>query len=96
MFLLNISYTKAPEEVAPLIAAHGDWVRHYLREGVFLFAGPKKSGLGGVIGVKGIDKHHLLKILAEDSYVKADAVEYQIVDFDCKTTQADLESLKLA
>jgi uncharacterized protein YciI len=96
MFLLNVSYTKTPEEVAPQAAAHGEWVKQYFREGVFLFAGPKKSGLGGVIGVKAIDKQRLLKILAEDSFVKADVAEYQIIDFDCKATQAELDALKTA
>jgi uncharacterized protein YciI len=96
MFLLNVSYIKAPEEVAPHIAAHGEWVKQHFREGIFLFAGPKKSGLGGLIGVKAIDKQRLLMILAEDSYVKADVAEYQIIDFDCKATQSEIDALKAA
>jgi hypothetical protein len=44
MFLLNVSYIKAPSQVEPHIKAHGEWVAKYLAEGLFLFAGPKKSG----------------------------------------------------
>jgi len=96
MYVLNISYTKSPAEVEPEVKAHGEWVSRYLKEGVFLFAGPKTSGLGGIIAVKGIDKKRLTEILAEDSYVRADVAEYQIVDFNCKVTQPALESLKAA
>ncbi len=96
MFLLNVSYTQSPDAVAPHVKAHGEWVTRYLHDGRFLFAGPKKSGLGGVIAVKHMDKAHLLAMLAEDSYLQADVAEYQIIDFDCKATRAELASLKLA
>ncbi|BBB61892.1 hypothetical protein UNDKW_3619 [Undibacterium sp. KW1] len=96
MFILNASYSKNPGEVEPHIKAHGEWVSRYLKEGIFLFAGPKKSGLGGIIAVQSISKERLLQILAEDSYVQADVADYQIIDFDCKATQSTLEALKLA
>ena len=53
MFLLTVSYIKPPAQVEPEIKAHGEWISRYLDEGIFLFAGPKKSGLGGVIAAKG-------------------------------------------
>jgi uncharacterized protein YciI len=93
MFLLNVSYIKTPSQVEPHVKAHGDWVARFLKEGVILFAGPKKSGLGGVIAVDGIDKQRLVEILAEDSYVQADVAEYQIIDFDCKIAQPVLAPL---
>ncbi|MFZ6746679.1 YciI family protein [Undibacterium sp. JH2W] len=96
MYLLNVSYSKNPAQVEAHIKSHGEWVGRYLKEGVFLFAGPKKSGLGGVIAVQSMEKEQLLQILAEDSYVQADVADYQILDFDCKATQAKLEALKLA
>lgn len=94
MYLLIASYSKSPEEVAPHIATHGAWVKQYLDEGTFLFAGPKKSKLGGAILVKSIDKNNLMDILAKDSYVIADVADYQIIDFDCKVTHQALELLK--
>ncbi|MGJ7556042.1 YciI family protein [Variovorax sp. RB3P1] len=94
MLLLIVSYIKAPAQVEPHIKSHGEWVAHHLEEGNFLFAGPKKSGLGGVIGAKNIDKPALLQILAEDSYVKADVAEYQIVGVDFKAAAAGFEALK--
>ncbi len=96
MFLLNVSYIKSPAQVESEIPAHGEWVSRYLNEGVFLFAGPKRSGLGGVIAVKSIEKKRLMEILSEDSYVQADVAEYQIVEFDCKATLTAFESMKQA
>ncbi|PRC92336.1 YciI family protein [Solimicrobium silvestre] len=96
MFLLNISYIKSLDQVEPQMKAHGEWVMRYLNEGIFLFGGPKKSGMGGVIGVKSIEKQQLMSILAEDSFVQADVAEYQIMDFNCKLADVKLESLKLA
>lgn len=94
MLLLIVSYIKVPALVEPHIPSHGEWVARHLREGKFLFAGPKKNGLGGVIGAKDMDKTVLLQILAEDSYVKADVAEYQIVDVAFKAAAAGFESLK--
>lgn len=34
-----------------------------------------------------------MKILAEDSYVKADVADYQIIDVDCKLSAPALEKL---
>ena len=94
MLLLIVSYIRPPAQVEPHIPSHGAWVAHHLKEGNFLFAGPKKSGLGGVIGAKNLDKPALLRILAEDLYVKADVAEYQIVDVDFKATADGFEALK--
>lgn len=94
MYLLIVSYTKHPEEVAPHAPSHSAWVKQYTDAGTFLFAGPKKSKLGGVILVQSIDKNTLMRIIAEDSFVKADVAEYQIIDFDCRIATQALESLK--
>lgn len=94
MFLLVVNYTQSPAKVEPFIPAHGEWVKKHIDAGLFLFAGPKKSGLGGIIVTKSMEKSALMEILSEDSYVKADVVDYQIVDFDCRLAFQGLESLK--
>ena len=66
MFILNVSYSKNPSEVEPHIKSHGVWVGRYLKEGVFLFAGPKKSGLGGVIAVQSMGLTERLRALDPD------------------------------
>ena len=93
MYLLNISYSQAPAAVQPHIAEHGAWVKQHLGDGTFLFAGAKKSGLGGVILVKSMAKQSLLELLAKDSYVRADVVDCQVIDFDCKLAASGLERL---
>jgi len=93
MYLLNVTYAQPVATVQPHVPSHGAWVKRHLDAGNFLFAGPKKSGLGGVILVKSISKPELHKLLAEDSYVQADVVDYQIVDFDCKLAAPGLDAL---
>lgn len=93
MYILHVSYSKAPAEVEPHIETHRAWVMQAMRDGAILFAGVKKSGLGGIIAVKSMQKADLLKLLAEDSYVKADVVDYQIIDFDCKAAQPNIAEL---
>jgi uncharacterized protein YciI len=77
----------------PHIPAHGAWVKKYIDNGTFLLAGPKKSGLGGVILVKSIPKAVLNVLLAEDSYVQAEVVDYQIIDITAKLVPEHLSSL---
>jgi uncharacterized protein YciI len=96
MYLLNVSYSQQPVKVEPHIPSHAAWVKKHLDSGTFLFAGPKKSGLGGVILVKSIPRSELQKLLADDSYVQAEVVDYQVVDFDCKLVAASLHFLTTA
>jgi uncharacterized protein YciI len=59
MYFLNFSFTKTPAEAAPVSPLHGAWVKKYLDEGIFIMAGGKTSGLGGLIAVKSIAKSQL-------------------------------------
>ena len=93
MYLLNISYSQSPVKVEPHAVGHSAWVKQHLDEGTFLFAGPKKSGLGGVILVKSIPRNELQALLSDDSYVQAEVADYQILDFDCKLTAPGAKAL---
>ncbi|MCD4484044.1 YciI family protein [Chromobacterium vaccinii] len=93
MYLLNISYIRKPAEVEAHIPSHGEWVKRHLASGNILFAGPKQSGLGGVILARSMPKAALLAILEEDSYLQHDVAEYQIIDFDIKAARKDLQTL---
>jgi hypothetical protein len=88
IFTLHRGKDPPPPESSLIFSSHSVWVKRHLEAGTFLFAGPKKSGLGGVILVKSIPKRELLILLAENSYVQADVVDYQIVEFDCKLAAA--------
>lgn len=94
MYLLNISYSQPPAAVQPHIASHGAWVKQHIEDGSFLFAGPKRSGLGGVILASAMPKPALLALLAADSYVLADVADYQIAEFDCKIAAPQLQSMQ--
>jgi uncharacterized protein YciI len=94
MYFLNFSFTKTPAEAAPVSPLHGAWVKKYLDEGIFIMAGGKTSGLGGLIAVKSIAKSQLRTILAEDPYLAEDIGEYQISEINITLTLPEYESLK--
>jgi uncharacterized protein YciI len=94
MFIVITSYSQPPEKVKPHFADHCQWLHLHNKNGNFLGSGPKKSGLGGAILVRGdMTKAELRKILDEDSYAKADVVDYLIVDMDFKLIGPGLEKL---
>ena len=93
MYVLISSFSKSPKIVEPYFAEHCTWLRKYNQLGIFLASGPTKSHLGGAIIVDSIDKKTLLSIIAEDSYVKADVADYEIVDVDFKLAVSDLVRL---
>jgi uncharacterized protein YciI len=96
MYLLIISYIEPLATVEPHMKPHGAWVKQHLDAGEFLFAGPKKSGLGGVIAARSMDRAALQKLLATDAYVEAGVAEYQVVEFDNRLARAGLEALNAA
>jgi uncharacterized protein YciI len=95
MYLLEISYPSA-QNVEPHVASHGAWVKLHITSGAFLFAGPKQSGLGGVILARSMPRGELEALVATDSYVQARAAEYRITEFDCKLTVPSLAELTRA
>jgi uncharacterized protein YciI len=94
MYALIVNFIKPVDIVTPHIPPHAAWVKKYFDKGLFLAAGPKTSGLGGVILTKPIDKKMLMQIIAEDPYVIEDVADYQVVEFNCKATSPELVNLK--
>jgi uncharacterized protein YciI len=93
MYILITSYSQPPEIVNRYFKSHCEWLNKYIKAGIFLASGPKKSHLGGAIIVKSIDKDKLKSIIEEDSYVIADVADYLIVDMDCKLAAVGFEKL---
>ncbi len=83
MYLLNISYVQPLESVHPHAAAHKTWVKRHIDDGTFLFAGPKFSGLGGIIVTRAVSRQDLKAMIAEDPFVQADVADVEIVAFNC-------------
>lgn len=93
MYILNITYSQPLTKVEPHMAGHSEWVHQQLEHGTFLAAGPKKSGLGGIILGKSMPRTELQALLTADPYVSADVAEYQVAEFDCRLTVAGLRGL---
>jgi uncharacterized protein YciI len=93
MYTLIVNITK-PDLVEAQRPPHNEWVKKYFENGLFLIAGPKTDKTGGVIITKPINKSDLEKILITDPYITEDVAEYEIIEFECKLTQQQLDFLK--
>jgi uncharacterized protein YciI len=93
MYLIDISYKTHPSAVEPHAQTHGAWVKKHIENGDFLLAGPKKSGLGGIILARGMEKGRLVEVLNADSYVQADVAEYQVVEFASKLSASGVSGI---
>jgi uncharacterized protein YciI len=93
MYLLDVSYKTHPNAVEPHAQTHGAWIKKHIERGDFLIAGPKASGLGGVILARAMDKAQVLEIIQGDSYVQADVAEYSIIAFTSKIAAKEVAAL---
>ncbi|MEG0244405.1 MAG: YciI family protein [Pseudomonas sp.] len=82
MLVIETRYIVDPALAEPHKQSHVDWVLKYMAEGVFLLAGPKREGGGGVIVANAVDANRLQAILDEDSYVKEGIVDYSVCAFN--------------
>ena len=87
MLKLNLRFIIEPStQVDPHRAQHIEWIEKYFKSNDFIMAGPRRGKNGGVILSQSMDKNKLMKILEEDSFVKENLVEMQIVDFGAPLT----------
>lgn len=96
MYIVNLTLTQPADRVEPHNKAHGEWVRHYIEEGLILFGSVKTETRGGVILAKSVPLEELDRALAEDSYVIAGVGIYEITPISVKLTQPWLNDLKNA
>jgi uncharacterized protein YciI len=90
--LLRFSANKilAPEHMA----AHREWIRKGVDEGVFLLVGSIRSGQGGAILAAGPSSEELQARVNQDPFVVHDIVKAEIVDIDPSITSPGLAFLK--
>ncbi|TVX89598.1 YciI family protein [Paenibacillus agilis] len=78
MYLVEIRYTKALEEVDQHLQAHLAFLDRYYAAGKFLLSGPFEPRDGGIIIVDSDDEEEVRRMIAEDSFYQHNAAEYKI------------------
>ncbi len=81
--------TQAPEHMA----AHREWIKKGVDEGVFILVGSIRSGRGGAILATGLSPEALQARVNEDPFVAHDIVKAEIVDIAPNITSPELAFL---
>lgn len=91
VILLRFSANKAnaPEHMA----AHREWIKKGVDEGVFLLVGSIRSGQGGAILSTDSSLEALESRVNEDPFVRYDIVKAEIVDIDPNIVSPELALL---
>jgi uncharacterized protein YciI len=81
MFVVLIRYLKPLPEIEKVTDAHRSFLDRYYQSGHLLASGPQVPRSGGVILAKASGREELVKIFAEDPFVKQGLAEYQFIEF---------------
>jgi uncharacterized protein YciI len=82
MFVVETFYKVDPAAAVPHKASHKEFVEKYIRNGIFLYAGPKQDDTGGIIVMNGSSSDEVARIMNEDSFVSEGIVGMKISEFN--------------
>lgn len=81
MFVVILRYTKPIEMIEHHLDDHKRWLDEKYRDKKFLFSGPRKPRVGGVI-LANVDTEEEMKgLISEDPFSRAGIAEYELVEF---------------
>ncbi|MCR8844645.1 YciI family protein [Paenibacillus sp. SC116] len=78
MYLVEIRYTKAIDEVAQHLQAHLAFLDRYYAAGKFLLSGPFEPRDGGIIMIDIDDEDEVKRIISEDSFYQHQVTDYSL------------------
>lgn len=80
MFIISLNYVKPLNDIDLLIEPHIAFLDKYYANNTFILSGRKIPRTGGIIIARCENQTKLEKILKEDPFYKANAVEHQIIE----------------
>lgn len=81
MFIIQLNYKVAIEEVDQHLAEHRSFLEAGYQKNYFIASGPRNPRTGGVILSQLKDRVQLEKILSEDPFFMKEIADYDIVEF---------------
>lgn len=82
MFIINLNYRKAIEEVEKHLNDHVAFLNEQYEKEIFIFSGRKKPRTGGIILANVSNKEEVESIIKKDPFYKYDIAEYEIIEFE--------------
>ena len=93
MFIVQLNYRVALEEVDKYLQAHRDFLDAHYQSGLFLASGPMNPRTGGIIIAMGNDIDALEQILQQDPYYLAKIADYHITAFTAVKFRDEIKPL---
>ena len=93
MFIINLHYIVAFEELDLHMAEHVKYLKKYYEADVFIMSGRKVPRRGGIIIAQADSKEILEKIIAEDPFYKHKLARFTITEFLASQSHPDLNGL---
>ena len=81
MFLILLNYVKPLVVIEAHLDAHREFLKRHYANGDFLLSGRQEPRTGGVIMANAASRAEVEAIVQEDSFHRAGAAEYQIIEF---------------
>jgi uncharacterized protein YciI len=94
MYVVLLRFSANKARASEHMAAHREWIRKGVDDGVFLLVGSIRAGQGGAILAAGPSSEELHARVDQDPFVVHDIVKAEIVDIDPNVTSPALAFLK--
>jgi len=90
MFVIELIYKAALNEIDAHMAAHMRFLRKYYAAGNFLVSGRKIPRDGGIIIAVGTDREAVEAIVKEDPFVRNGLADFRVIEFRASQRAGDM------
>ena len=91
MFVIELVYKAALEEIDAHMPAHVSFLKKYDAAGNFLVSGRKVPRDGGIILAVGKTRRQIEQIVEEDPFRQHDLAEFRIIEFRASQRASDIQ-----
>jgi uncharacterized protein YciI len=92
MFVIELTYKVALEEIDANMRAHVAFLKKHYAAGTFLVSGRKIPRDGGIILALGKTRAELEAILAQDPFVRLGLADVRVIEFQASQRADDLQA----
>jgi uncharacterized protein YciI len=91
MFVIELIYKAALDEIDAHMGAHMKFLRKYYAAGNFLASGRKIPREGGIILAVGKSRDEIESIVKEDPFCKHGLADFRVIEFRASQTADDIQ-----
>jgi uncharacterized protein YciI len=93
MFIIDLNYIKALDELDAHMGSHVTFLRKYYKKNVFIASGRKVPRTGGIILAQASSREEVENIMAEDPFIIHHLAEFTTTEFLTSQVHPSLKGL---